>query len=242
MSYIMGVNCIREVLLHASDRMIEIYLSGKDFTSDKKKEILALAKEKGIVHQQISLKALESFVHSSSHQGIVAKIRDRKYFTIPEIIKKNQDKGRTCFLMLDSLFDPHNFGAVLRTAECFGIDGVIFSKNRGTDITPVAAKVSSGASEMISLIRVSNLAQSLAALQKEGYEALVADIDESAHNLNTFEFPEKTLLIMGSEGTGVQPLLVKKADQKIYIPMKGRIDSLNVSQAAAVILSRWAQI
>ena len=143
--------------------------------------------------------------------------------------------------MLDSIFDPQNFGSLLRSAECFGVDGVIWSKNRGCELTPVVSKASVGASELLPLLCVSNLAETMRKFKKNGFWIVTAEIGEEAKSLDSFDFPEKTLLIMGSEGKGVQKLLSKEADSKVYLPMYGQIDSLNVSQAASVLLYQWTQ-
>jgi len=111
---------------------------------------------------------------------------------------------------------------------------VMYSKNRGCDITPVVAKASCGAVEMIPLIRVSNLVESLKVLKKEGFEVIVADVDKTSIAINKADFSKKTALVMGSEGKGVRALVKKQADLLVHIPIFGKITSLNVSQAAAI--------
>ena len=118
------------------------------------------------------------------------------------------------------------------------MDGVAWSKNRGCDLTPVVAKSSCGASEFISLLRVSNLADTIDKFKEAGFEVVAALADPGADSLQDFQYAPRTLLIMGSEGEGIQPLLRKKADKHLFIPLKGKISSLNVAQAAAVFLSR----
>ena len=235
-SLIMGVNCITEVVLNDHDRLIEVLVVKSDNFNDKKKNLLNLLKEKNIPIKHVSKHELVSLVQSDSHQSLVAKVKQRQFHDLKEMVRKSEDQQSSVFLMIDSIYDPHNFGAILRTAECFGVDGVIFSKNRGSDVTPVVAKTSSGASELINLIKVSNLAQSAKFLQDEGFQILAASVDENAKRLEHFSFSEKIVLIMGSEGKGIQPLLEKIADHKVFIHMKGKIDSLNVSQATAVFL------
>ena len=141
--------------------------------------------------------------------------------------------------MLDSIFDPQNLGAILRACECFSVNGVIFSKNRGSDITAVVTKASSGASEMLNLIKVSNLATSLDSFIDNGFSIVATTLEKPSKDLYSYKFLDKTLLIMGSEGTGVQKILLKKADDKIHIPMSGDLQSLNVSMASAIILSHF---
>ena len=136
--------------------------------------------------------------------------------------------------MLDSIFDPQNVGAILRAAECFGADAIITSKNRGCPMTPTVSKASAGASAFVPHVEVSNLADSAQRLQNEGFTLVVADMDGDENAV----WPDKLLLVMGSEGTGVQPLLKKRADLIVRIPMYGKIASLNVAQACAVLLDR----
>ena len=112
-----------------------------------------------------------------------------------------------------------------------------YSTNRNVALTPVVSKASVGASEMVSLIPVSNLVDTLKKFQDAGYFSVATEISDQAKPLDSFEFPEKTVLMVGAEGSGIQPLLSKRSDFHLYIPMKGAIDSLNVSQATAVLLS-----
>jgi 23S rRNA (guanosine2251-2'-O)-methyltransferase len=224
---IIGKNCIREVLKAAPER-IESLLLAKDDPEFSKA---------GIPVKILRKDQLSDLAGTESHQGVGAYVKDRPRPDLKSFLKKERDASLV--LMLDSIFDPQNFGAILRAAECFGADAVVWSKNRGVDITPVVTKASVGASELIDLIKVSNLAEAVKQFQKHGYGAVTAEIGDEAENLFEFQFPPLTLLIMGSEGKGVQPLISKRADHKVYIPMAGQIDSLNVSQATSVFLSHW---
>jgi len=174
---------------------------------------------------------------TDSHQMLVAQIRSRNYLNLANFLQKPRETA--LILILDQVFDPQNFGAIIRSAECLGASAVLWSKNRGAELTPVAAKASSGASEIIPLIRVSNLATSVDQLKKEGYEVIAAQVAPDAESVYSFNFAPLTALIVGSEGEGIQPLLKKKADRSIFIPMKGQISSLNVAQATATLLALW---
>lgn len=228
-NFIMGKNCIKEVLAHKKEIIEEIY------TAIRKDSLISLIQEKykNIKINYVSKHFLQNLVFSTSHQMFVAKIKKRVFFTLEEFLKKRS----SLIVMLDSIFDPQNMGAILRVCECFSVDGVIFSKNRGVDITPTVSKSSAGASELISLIKVSNLHTSALSLKKEGFSIICSDITKKAENIKTFTFPEKVVLIMGSEGRGISPLLKKTADHTIKIPLLGKISSLNVSQATAIFLS-----
>jgi 23S rRNA (guanosine2251-2'-O)-methyltransferase len=227
---IMGVHAISELLQHAPEKIIKLYTSAL-----KKSDLFDLCKKNNIPVLQVSVDKLTKMVGSDSHQSLVAHIRPRKYLEVEGFLKK--DKEKNFVLMLDQIFDPQNFGALMRSAECFGVDAVVWSKNRGSDLTAVAAKTSCGASELLSLIRVSNLANAIEKFKQADYEVVATVLDEKAESAFDFVFAPKTVLIMGSEGEGIQPLLQKKSDRSIYLPMSGKIQSLNVAQAAAALLA-----
>lgn len=231
---IMGRNCVQELFKEDPRRILEVYVQGGEGTLAP---FLRELEQARIPLYSVGKEELKKMVQSDSHQGIVAAVKEPKYTDIDAFLRKTEDNEKTVLLMIDSIYDPQNFGALLRAAECFGVDAVIWSKNRGSDLTAVVSKASVGASELMWLIKVSNLADAMRKFQQEGYTAITAEIGEGAKKLDEMNFPDKVLLVVGSEGEGVQKLLSKQADAKVYIPMRGKIDSLNVSQATAVILS-----
>ena len=230
---IMGRNCITEVLTHAPERIIEVYTAQKS----KVDALYAALQKRGVRVSQVSKGDLAQMVNSESHQGYVAAVRERDEPDLRDFLEESQEKERSVVLMLDSIYDPQNLGAIIRAAECFGVDLVVFSKNRGADITPVATKTSAGATELVPILKVSNLVETLKAFQKEDFWAVALEAREHSQPLRGFEFPQKMVLVLGSGGKGIQPLLSKTCDFYLSIPMRGKIDSLNVSQAAAVTLS-----
>lgn len=227
---IMGVHAIDELLRHAPDRLLRIFT-----VASKNSELLKSCEKKKIPISYLTADQLTKMVDSDSHQLLVAQIKPRKYYEVKEFLA--HDREKSLVLMLDQIFDPQNFGALIRSAECFGASAVVWSKNRGTDLTPVAAKSSCGASELIPLIRVSNLATSLDDFKDAGYEIVATLLNPNAESAYQFKFSDRTLLIVGSEGEGIQPLLQKKADRSLYLPMKGKIQSLNVAQATSALLA-----
>lgn len=231
---IMGIHALREVLLHAPKRLLRIFAEKR--SEGRKSEILKLCEERGIPITYTTFDALTHMAGSDSHQSFVAHVKGREFFDTAEFLKKMEDRERAFVLMLDQIFDPQNFGSILRIAECFGADGVVWSKNRGADLTPASAKASCGASELLPLIRIANLAEAVSHFQKAGFEAVATLLDETAQSALDFEFAPKTLLIVGSEGEGIQPLIRKRADRSIYIPVAGKIASLNVAAATAALL------
>lgn len=232
--YVMGKNTIQSLLETEPKRIIALYTC-----KDESDPLLQKAFVQQITIKRVTKKELFQIVQSESHQSYVAQVRRKEPIELRDFLERQEDKERSLLLALDSIYDPQNLGTLLRAAACFGVDGVFWSKNRGTDITPVVTKASVGASEMISTMQVSNLAESIKLCQKNGYTAITAEINPNAESVFSFSFPEKTLLIMGSEGEGVQPLVSKIADKHLYIPITSIIDSLNVSQATSILLYEW---
>ena len=232
---LMGIHALKEVLTHAPEKVLKVYTERvKD--AGRKSEILDLCQKEKIPVSFLSFDGLTNLCSSDSHQSFVAHIKSRQFVSLKDFFETAQDLETSLVLMLDQIFDPQNFGALLRSAECFGASAVVFSKNRGSDITAVTTKSSCGASELLPLIRVSNLAETVSSFQEEGFEVVATVLEPNSLPLEGFKFAKKTLLIMGSEGEGIQPLICKRADKTIYLPMKGKIQSLNVAQACAIFL------
>lgn len=228
---IMGVHAIQELLRHAPEKLLRVYT-----VSSKKSEILAECEKRKIPISIVSLDQLTKMAGSDSHQSLVAHIRGRTFLDVPQFLETIEEND-ALVLMLDQIFDPQNFGALIRSAECLGASAVAWSKNRGSDLTPVAAKASCGASEILPLIRISNLATAADQFKEGGFEVVAALLDPASESAFQFRYASRTLLIVGSEGEGIQPLLRKKADRSIYLPMSGKIESLNVAQATAALLA-----
>ena len=233
---VMGRNCVEEILRYFPERITRVY-TAKD--EDEEHDLSKNLQKASIEVLSVSKVDLTDLVRSESHQSYVAIIKDQAMQPCADFLKETKEK-KSLVLMLDSIYDPQNFGTLLRAAECFGVDAVIYSKNRGCDITPVVSKASVGASELVNIIKVSNLAETARKFQKADYQVITAELREGASSFNDFTFSEKTLLVVGSEGKGVQRLLSELADDHLMIPMKGKIQSLNVSQATSIILSRFS--
>lgn len=227
----MGKNSIIELLHLSPSRFIRV------FTCQKEGALIAELNKKGVPICFSSKRKLSALVDSDSHQSYVAEIKNRELLNLKTFLEQTREKSLV--VMCDSITDPQNFGAIMRASECFGASAIIWSKNRNVSITPVVSKVSAGASELLNLIPVSNLGESVRQLQREGYFVVALEKKATSQSIYSFSFPEKTAIILGSEGKGVQPLLSKIADILLEIPMHGRIDSLNVSQAAATCLSAY---
>lgn len=212
---VIGKRAVEEVLKRAPERAIQMYSTS--FVENAICPVKVITKDE-----------MERLTNSTSHQGIALKIGSQEPLLLEDLLDAK------IIVMLDSIFDPQNVGAILRAAECFGADAIITSKNRGCPMTPVVSKASAGASAFVPWVEVSNLAESARRLQDEGFSLVVADMDGE----EDAPWPEKIILVMGSEGVGVQQLLKKRADLIVRIPMYGKIASLNVAQACAVLLDR----
>jgi 23S rRNA (guanosine2251-2'-O)-methyltransferase len=231
---IMGRNAIEETLKYNSKNILKISLL--DSNDPRQIKILTLMESKNIPYSFVSRRDLDRMAGSESHQGIVAKLKSRNFFTTKELLNSLKDRETSTILILDGIQDPQNMGAILRSGACFDVDGVIFSKNKSCDITAVVSKTSVGASEILNLVKVSNLHDSVLKLIEADYEIYVADGSKGATPINDVRYGKRVAIIMGSEQNGVQPLLKKLATQIVAIPMIGKISSLNVSQATAIML------
>jgi 23S rRNA (guanosine2251-2'-O)-methyltransferase len=233
-TFVIGVHSIRELLRHAPDRLLRLFT-----VKSKDSEIVTEFEKKKIPISYTSAAELDKMAGTDSHQSLIAQVKQREYLDAKQFLQ--EDRDTSFVLMLDQIFDPQNFGAIIRSAECFGADAIIWSKNRGSDITPIVTKTSCGASELIPLVRISNLAETAELFKKAGYEVVAAILDPTSESAFTFKYAPRTVLIVGSEGEGIQPLLRKKADRSIYLPMSGKVESLNVAQATAALLALKAK-
>lgn len=230
---VIGRNAVREVLRHKPDRVLRIISAAQRGSSE---EIFSLAHSAGLEVESMGADEIAALAQSDSHQGFAAVIKDRPGLELKDLIKAEEGKEQSLIVVVDAVQDPQNIGTIFRAAECFGAAGVILSKNRSPGITPAVTKVSVGASELVRSVYVSNLAEAVRKLKDAQYWIVAARAGDDSQALSSFSFPKRSALIMGSEEEGIQALIEKEADFSVKIPLFGRIDSLNVSQAAAVML------
>jgi 23S rRNA (guanosine2251-2'-O)-methyltransferase len=180
---------------------------------------------------------LTQIAHTNDHQGVVAIAASYPYASLDDILRKwKVSNERLLILALDSIQDPHNLGAIIRSAHLFGVHGVILPKDRACPITPVVAKASAGAVEYTPIVRVTNLVTALKALKGKGAWIIGASAD-AGQNIYSFRFDLDLVLVIGGEDEGVRPLVRKECDHILSIPIHGNISSFNTSAACAVILS-----
>jgi len=200
------------------------------------KLLLAISK-KGVKAQYVDLETLNKMTHNGNHQGILVETFPHEYSSVEEILKSAEGKEQPLILILDEIEDPHNFGAILRSADAFGVDGVIIKSNNQVPLNWTVAKVSTGASEYVKVAQVSNLNNVLRTLKDRGYWIYAAD-GSGSHDYQTVDYRGSVALIVGSEGRGISQLVMKNSDFIIKIPMTGHVNSLNVSVSTGILLSR----
>lgn len=200
------------------------------------RDILEKLKTKRIPVERIDQSSLDKLAEGGLHQGIVAVVLDFRYFSLEEILIASKDKKFPLIIVLDSLKDPHNLGAILRTCDAFGVDGVIIKKHDQVPLNATVAKVSTGAINFVKVSEVTNLSTAIQTLKNNGF--WIVSTDGGA--LNTYweiDYQKPIALVLGSEGDGVSNLLLKRSDYVVKIPMSGHVNSLNVSVAAGIIIA-----
>lgn len=199
-------------------------------------EIVALAKERGIVVQYVERAKIEALAGGHRHQGVLAYVAPVPYAELEDILKAAEEKGEAPFLvLLDELEDPHNLGALLRTADATGVHGILIPKRRSVSLNATVAKTSAGAVEYVPVARIGNIAQTLKKLKEKGFWVAGADMDgEKAYYEADLTGP--LVLVVGSEGKGMSRLTKEACDFIVRMPMVGRINSLNASVAGSILM------
>ncbi|XOQ25711.1 MAG: hypothetical protein ACFWTM_05115 [Mitsuokella multacida] len=199
-------------------------------------EIAALAKERGIVVQYVERAKIEALAGGHRHQGVLAYVAPVPYVELDDILKAAEEKGEAPFLvLLDELEDPHNLGALLRTADATGVHGILIPKRRSVSLNATVAKTSAGAVEYVPVARIGNIAQTLKKLKEKGFWVAGADMDgEKAYYEADLTGP--LVLVVGSEGRGMSRLTKEACDFIVSMPMVGRINSLNASVAGSILM------
>ncbi len=235
-----GIHPVFEALDQETDRVSEVILV-KDRKGGKREEIIEKAKAAGIkINFVAALRLLGENASQVRHQGVVAKMSQTSLMPFDDLLEKFehlvQEGKNPRIIVLDTLQDPHNVGAIIRSAHASGFDGVLVTRERSAPIGGTAAKSAAGAMSHIDICQVTNLAQSLQALKKAGAWIFGAIKDADAQSLYKSDLVLPACVIVGSEGSGIRPLVRKQCDVLLSIPMEGELDSLNSSVAAGVIM------
>ena len=226
-----GRNPIREAL--KSGRDIEKLMVARGELSGSAREIVQMAKEQRIPVQEVDRARLDAITHK--HQGMLAFASAYQYSTVEAMLELAKERNEAPFLiLLDGITDPHNLGAIIRTAECAGAHGVIVQERRAVGLTPAAVKASAGAVEYLPVARVTNLSNTLEVLKAQNIWAYAADMD--GDDYATTDFSGGVALVIGAEGEGVSRRVLDICDKTVSLPIRGKLDSLNASVAAGVLM------
>ena len=233
-----GRNAVIEAL-RTETTIDKIYIA-KGETDKTLGHIASKARDMGIVVVEADRRKLDNMSRTHAHQGVIALAAVREYVSVQSILDAAAEKGEAPLLVVcDEISDPHNLGAVIRTAECAGAHGVIIPKNRAVGLTATVARTSAGALNYIPVAKVTNLSKTIEELKNNGLWFVCADMDgELMYDLN---LKGPIGVVIGSEGEGVSRLVKEKCDFIASVPMKGKIDSLNASVAAGVLMYEVAR-
>lgn len=230
---LIGRNAVTEAL--KSDREIDTLILMRNNNNPALSRLASMAKEKGAVVKEVDSKKLDFMCGGANHQGVAAYVAAHEYSSIDEIFAYADEKGEAPFIVVcDEIEDPHNLGAIIRTAECAGVHGVIIPKRRSASLNFTVGKTSAGALEYMRVARVSNLASTIDELKEKGCWVYGADMDGTDYKKT--DFSGAVVLVIGSEGKGIGKLIKQKCDAIVSLPMKGNINSLNASVAAGILM------
>ncbi len=237
---IFGKNAV-EAILKGDTAVDKLYIS-----SSMERKVAsyfeALAKAKSAVVKYTPSQKMDLMVGGGKHQGLIAIAAELDYLSISDLEMLSSSTEQATFLLLDEISDPHNLGAMIRTAYLFGVTAVVIGKRGGCSVTATAVKSSAGAAHRVPIVRVANIGEAVRRLKSNSVFVFAADTDGTT--LDEMDFTGKLAIVMGSEGSGVSPLVKKLCDGKITIPHRkdASIDSLNVSVAAGIILQKMNRI
>lgn len=229
-----GRNAVMEAL--KADRSIDrLFIIDAEQQTGPIKTIISEARKKGIIVKFESKEMMDKMSKGNKHQGVIAYVAAYDYVEVTDILQRAKDKNEPPFVViLDSIEDPHNLGAILRTANIAGVHGVIIPKRRAVGLTATVAKTSAGAIEYTPVARVTNITRTIEDLKEQGLWIACADMD--GQMMYNVDLKGPLAIVVGGEGAGVGKLVKEKCDLIAKVPMKGDIDSLNASVAAAVLI------
>jgi len=240
MDVLYGLHPVEEAIRARGSALDRVSVA-REARDGRLEKLLQACREAGI---RVSLEPrdqLTRYAGTESHQGVVGFIRERKFLTVEDLLAVQKPEGEHRFyLALDGVEDPHNLGALLRTADGAGVDGVLLPERRSAPVTAVVAKTSAGASEHVRIARVTNLVRSLDQLKRDNIWCIGLD-ERGDREYDQFDFNVDCVLVLGREGEGLHELTRKTCDHLLRIPMAGGVSSLNVSVAGAVVMYEAAR-
>ncbi|AGM25765.1 tRNA/rRNA methyltransferase [Spiroplasma syrphidicola EA-1] len=231
--YIYGINPVVESLQNDKIFVVELYAVK---TSNENETILSLAKKRHLKINYCSKEQLTKLANSNNHQNYLLAIKMPKPVAIEQLVDQSLQNPHPFLLVLDQVVDPQNFGAILRTCDMFNVDGVIILNKRQVSLTPSAVKASAGGFAHVAISEVNNLTNAIEYLKTKGFWIYATELSAKAAPVGDLKYDTPVCLIVGNEGKGVSPKLLKHADFNVYVPTAGHLDSLNVSVATAVLI------
>lgn len=231
LDYVYGVNAVKEAI--NGERTVNSILLSKGKSSPSIREIVVSAKQNKILVKEVAPEKLKSLVGTDRHQGIVAYMSPMPYYDLDKLVLDHENSR--VVVALDEITDVHNLGAVMRTVDACGLRYVMIPERRSAQLNTTVSKTSAGALEYVRMVKVSSLGKSLETLKKEGYWIIGADMDGETDYRNA-DYSGKVVIVIGSENKGLRPHIQKLCDFRVSIPMRGRINSLNASVSASILL------
>ena len=229
-----GRNALTEAL--KSGRTIDKVFVAEGNTDRSLQRLTAQAQEAGAVIVPVDRRKLDQMSTTRAHQGVIALAAAHEYFTVDDILEEAASRGENALIVIcDELSDPHNLGAIMRSAECAGAHGVVIPKRRSVGLTATVAKASAGAVEYMKVARVTNINNTINELKEKGVW-IFGTAAEGSIPMYKADLTGPTAIVIGNEGDGMSQLVRKNCDVMVHIPMKGRISSLNASAAASILL------
>lgn len=234
MDVLYGLHPVEEAI-RSGARKLDHVIVARERRDERLERIILLCRTAKI---RVSLEGkdqLTRLAKTDAHQGVLAVVRERQFLGIEDLLAPSEEGQYKFFLALDGVEDPHNLGALLRTADGAGVDGVVLPERRSAPVTGTVAKTSAGASEHVKIARVTNLVRSLEAMKQKNVWVLGLD-ERGTPDYTDFDFKCDCVLVLGREGAGLHDLVKKTCDHLLRIPMSGQVSSLNVSVAGAVVM------
>ena len=226
-----GRNAVLEALKNR--RELDVIYIRKGEVDGSLQKIVGMAKAARVIVKTVDKAKLDEMSESHNHQGVIASVLGYKYYELDDVLS-DFSQGNGFFLILDEIEDPHNFGAIIRTAETAGVDAIIIPKRRAIQVNAIVEKTSAGATSYVKIVRVSNLAQTVEKLKKSNVWIYSLDMDGQCYT--EADLRGNVALIVGNEGRGISRILREKSDFVLSIPMSGAISSLNASVAASILM------
>jgi 23S rRNA (guanosine2251-2'-O)-methyltransferase len=234
MEVLYGLHPVEEAIRSGARRLDHVSVA-RERRDERLERLIELCRASGVRVSLEPREQLTRLARTDAHQGVLAVVRERQFLGVEDLLAANDADRHRFFLALDGIEDPHNLGALLRTADGAGVDGVILPERRSAPVTATVAKTSAGASEHVRIARVTNLVRALERM-KQGHVWVLGLDERGSQDYTDYDFRSDCVLVLGREGAGLHDLVKKTCDYLLRVPMAGQVSSLNVSVAGAVVM------